>query len=47
LRNRSLRHLGLIFIEREVATAAKIVGCTELNQKAAVATYNFPGINRG
>ena len=38
---------GLFFIERSVAAAAKIVGGTELNEQAVVATYDFPGINRG
>ena len=30
-----------------MAAAAKIVRCAELNQKATVAPYNLPGINRG
>jgi hypothetical protein len=30
-----------------MAAAAKIVGSAKLNQQAAVATNNFPGINRG
>jgi hypothetical protein len=47
LRRRRLGYLGLLFVEREVATTAKIVRCTELNEKTAVTPYNFPGINRG
>jgi hypothetical protein len=37
----------LLFIETQMAAAAKIVRCTELNEKATIASNNFPGINRG
>jgi hypothetical protein len=30
-----------------MATTAKIIGRAELNQKASVATYNLPGVDRG
>jgi hypothetical protein len=42
-----LRYLRLLFIEGQMATAAKVIGCAELNQKATVAPYNLPGIYRG
>jgi len=33
---------GLLFVERGVAAAAQIVGSTELNQQAVVATNYIP-----
>ena len=30
-----------------MTAAAQIIGCTELNEQAVVATDNFPGIYRG
>ena len=37
----------LVLVQRSVAPPAKVVGSTELNQQAMIATDNFPGIYRG
>jgi hypothetical protein len=42
-----LDNLGLLFVQGEMAAPAKIVSGTKLDEQAAIATYNFPGINRG
>ena len=47
LRRRRLDDFGLFFIQRNVASPAKVVGCAKLNQKAMVAPYDLPGIDRG
>ena len=47
LRRRRLYNFGLFFIQRDVASPAEVIGCAKLNQKAMVAPYNFPGIDRG
>ena len=47
LRRRRLGYLWLLFIERQVAATAEIIGCAKLNEKTAVAPYNLPGIDRG
>ena len=47
LRRRRLHNFRLLFVERNVATTAKVIGCAELNQKTVIAPNNFPGINRG
>jgi hypothetical protein len=48
LRRRGSRNdFWLILIQRTTASAAKTVICTELDQKAAITTDNFPGIYRG
>jgi hypothetical protein len=41
------RYLRLLFIEGQMAAAAKVIRCAKLNQKATVAPYNLPGIYRG
>jgi hypothetical protein len=38
--------LGLL-VQRRVAASAIIVGCTELDQQAVIATNDFPGIYWG
>jgi len=40
-------YLRLIFVERSVAAAAKIVNSAELNEKTAVASDYFPRVYRG
>jgi hypothetical protein len=40
-------YLRLIFVERSVAAAAKIVDGTELNEKTAITPDYFPRIYRG
>ena len=47
LRRRRLYNLWLFFIQRNVASPAKVIGCAKLNQKAMVAPDNLPGIYRG
>jgi hypothetical protein len=47
LRRRRLYNLWLFFIQRNVASPAKVIGCAKLNQKAMVAPDNLPGIDRG
>jgi hypothetical protein len=39
---RSLNYFGLVFVQRGVAAAAKIVTGTELNQQATITTNDFP-----
>jgi hypothetical protein len=46
-RGRNGSNLGLILIERCVATPTKVIGCAKLDEQTVVATNNFPGINRG
>jgi hypothetical protein len=47
LRCGRLHNLGLLFVQGEMATPAQIVRGSKLDEQAAVATYNLPGINRG
>lgn len=47
LRGWRLHNLGLLFVQGEMAAPAKIVSGAKLDEQATVATYNFPGINRG
>ena len=47
LRRWSLHNLGLLFVQGEMAAPAKIVSGAKLDEQATIATYNFPGINRG
>jgi hypothetical protein len=47
LRRRRLYDFWLFFIQRNVASPAKVIGCAKLNQKAMVAPDNLPGIDRG
>lgn len=47
LRRRRLYDFWLFFIQRNVASPAKVIGCAKLNQKAMVASYDLPGIYRG
>ena len=47
LRHGRFYNFGLLFVERDMATPAKIIGCAKLNQKAMVAPDNLPGIDRG
>jgi len=47
LRRRRLHNLWLFFIQRYMASPAKVIGCAKLNQKAMVAPDNLPGIDRG
>src|SRR5215467_4469504 len=48
LRNRGNDdNFGLVLVQRTVAATAKVVNGTELNEKAAIATNDFPGIYRG
>jgi len=47
LRHGRFYNFGLLFVERDVASPAKIIGCAKLNEKAVVAPDDLPGINRG
>jgi hypothetical protein len=47
LRCRGLHNLRLLLVQREMAAPAKIVRGAKLDEQATIATYNFPGINRG
>jgi len=47
LRRRRLNNFWLLLVETQMAATAQIVNCAELNEKAAIASNNFPGINRG
>lgn len=42
-----LHNFRLLFVQGQMAPAAETVRCAELNQKATVAPYNLPGIDRG
>ncbi len=47
LRHGHFYNFGLLFVERDVAAPAKIIGCAKLNEKAVVAPNDLPGIDRG
>ena len=47
LRYGRLHNLGLLFVQGEMAAPTQIVRGSKLDEQATVATYNFPGINRG
>jgi hypothetical protein len=47
VRHRCFDNFGFLFVERDVATPTKIIGCAKLNQKTMVAPDNFPGVDRG
>src|SRR5438270_13227335 len=36
-----------VLVEGRAAASAKVIGCTELNEQATVASDNFPGVDRG
>ena len=35
-------NLRFLFVERSMAAAAQVIGCTELNEQAVIATNDFP-----